>query len=215
MHYVAWIIAQGGLPYRDVFDMNLPAVYLIHAAVIAVGGRGDLAWRLFDLGWLAATCAVLWAYTRPLGRGAAAASVLLFALYHLSGGAWRVGQRDFLLCLFLLAGAHGVARSIERGGALRPLLWGGLALGPAVAIKPHAGLFWLMAAVLAGWGARRAGRPVIAVAIVLAAGLAPSGLVFAWLGWRGDLGPFLAVFTGYVIPLYGHVGRDSIRIAFD
>ena len=153
MHYIAWIIGQGGVPYRDVFDMNVPGVYLIHAAVIAVAGRGDLAWRLFDLGWLAATSALLWAYARPLGAGPAAGGALLFALYHLSGGAWRVGQRDFLLCLFLLAGAYGVARSIECGGALRPLVWGGLALGVGMTIKPHVGFFWL-----GRGGARRLGR---------------------------------------------------------
>src|SRR6185503_7550887 len=140
MHYIAWVIGQGGVPYRDVFDMNLPGVYVIHAAVIGLLGPGDLAWRLFDLGWLA-------------GTGA-----LLFALYHLSGGVWRVGQRDFLLCLFLLAGAYGVARSIERGGALGPLVWGGLAIGIGMTVKPHAGVFWLGAAALAAWGAWRGNR---------------------------------------------------------
>ena len=43
MHYVAWLIAQGLVPYRDAFDMNLPGVYLIHGAVLAVGGASDLA----------------------------------------------------------------------------------------------------------------------------------------------------------------------------
>ena len=42
MHYIAWVIAEGGIPYRDVFDMNLPGVYLIHAgswdAAISPGG---------------------------------------------------------------------------------------------------------------------------------------------------------------------------------
>src|SRR5262245_35568984 len=157
MHYIAWIIADGGVPYRDVFDMNLPGVYLLHGAIVAVGGRGDLAWRLFDLGWLAATMTVLCAFAWPVGRGPAAAGALLFGLYHLAGGAWRVGQRDFLLCLFLLAGALGVARSIERGGAPGGLVWTGLALGAGMALKPHAGLFWLASATLAGWGARPRG----------------------------------------------------------
>jgi len=233
MHYIAWVIAEGGVPYRDVFDMNLPGVYLLHAAIIAVGGRGDLAWRLFDLGWLAATMAVLWAYARPLGRGPAAAGTLLFGLYHLAGGAWRVGQRDFLLCLFLLAGALGVARSIEatraapvrqgtpvvavleRGGALPPLVWTGLALGAGLAIKPHAGVFWIAAGALAGWGARRRGlRPAVAaMAIVLGLGLVPSALVFTWLASRGGAGPFVDVFTGYVVPLYSRVGRVSLATA--
>ena len=216
MHYIAWIIARGGVPYRDVFDMNLPGIYLIHAAVVAVAGRSDLAWRLFDLGWLGATCAVLWAYARPLGGVPAAAGALLFALYHLSGGAWRVGQRDFLLCLFLLAGAYGAARSIERGGALGPLVWSGLVLGAGSTVKPHAGFFWLLAAVAAGWGSWRAGRSAVAAAAtVIGAGLAAPAIVFGWLAWRGGLESFVAVFGGYVLPLYGSVGRVALWTPFD
>ncbi len=210
MHYIAWIIGQGGVPYRDVFDMNLPGVYLLHAAILAVGGPGDLAWRLFDLGWLAATGTLLWAYARPAGDAAAAAGAVLFGLYHVSGGAWRTGQRDFLLCLFLLAGAYGVARSIERGGAAGPLVWGGLALGAGMTVKPHGGLFWLAGAALAAGGAWRAGKPPLAAAATLiAAGLAVPALVFGWLAWRGGLGALAAVFMGYVIPLYSHMGRAS------
>jgi Dolichyl-phosphate-mannose-protein mannosyltransferase len=216
MHYIAWVIGEGGVPYRDVFDMNLPGVYLIHGAVIGLLGGGDLAWRLFDLGWLAATGALLWAYARPLGAGPAWAGAVLFTLYHLSGGAWRVGQRDFLLCLFLLAGAYGVARSIERRGALGPLVWGGLALGIGMTVKPHAGVFWLGAAALVGWGAWRGGRsPLAAPGTVLAAALVAPALVFGWLGWRGGFGPFVAVFTGYVVPLYSHVGRVPLWQPFD
>ena len=211
MHYIAWLIAQGAVPYRDVFDMNLPGVYLIHWAVLSVGGAGDLAWRLFDLAWLAATCGLLFAHGRRLGdRGAAAASAVLFALYHLSGGAWRVGQRDFLLCLFLLGGAWGVARSLEQGGALRPLVWAGLALGAGMTVKPQAGLYWLGCAAAAAWGAWREQRSVAASAgAVLGAGLLVPALVFGWLGWRGGLGAFMAILTGYLLPLYSHVGRVS------
>jgi dolichyl-phosphate-mannose-protein mannosyltransferase len=216
LHYIAWLIARGAVPYRDAFDMNLPGVYLIHWAVLSIGGAGDLTWRLFDLAWLAATCGLLFAYCRSLGdRWAAAAAAVLFALYHLSGGAWRAGQRDFLLCLFLLAGAWGVARSLERGGALAPLVWAGLALGAGMTVKPQAGLYWLGCAATAAWGARREGRSVVAGAgAVLAAGLVAPALVFGWLEWRGGLGAFVAILTGYLLPLYSHVGRVSVWRAF-
>ena len=156
MHYVAWLIDQGGVPYRDAFDMNLPGVYLLHLAVLRVGGAGDLAWRLFDLAWLAAIGALLWAYCRPVSDAVAAgAGAALFGLYHLSGGAWRAGQRDFLLCLFLLAGAYGVARGLEQPDGRLALLAGGLTLGAGMTVKPHAGLFWLVRAGVAAAGARR------------------------------------------------------------
>src|SRR6185503_7005295 len=68
MHYIAWLIGQGAVPYRDAFDMNLPGVYLLHLAVLRVGGADDLSWRLFDLGWLALTCGVLVVYCRLVGH---------------------------------------------------------------------------------------------------------------------------------------------------
>jgi hypothetical protein len=195
MHYVAWIVSRGGVPYRDVFDMNMPGVYLIHWAVLALGGPGDRPWRLFDLGWLAATCALLFAYCRPMAGGVAAgAAAVLFALYHLSGGAWRAGQRDFLLCLFLIAGVYGVARSLETDGALAPLVAGGAALGAGATVKPTAVLLWGGCALAAMW-------------VVVPA------LVFGWLGARGGLGAFRDVFAGYVLPLYSRVGRVPLREA--
>ena len=207
MHYIAWLIGQGAVPYRDAFDMNLPGVYLLHLAVLRVGGAGDLAWRLFDLGWLAATCGLLVVFCHRISHGwAPVAGALLFALYHLSGGAWHAGQRDFLLCLFLLLGAWGVARGTEQGAA-GALFLGGLALGVGMTVKPHAALFWMLCAVIAArdrsW-AVSAGR---AAGLVIAAGLLAPGAVFVWLAWRGSLGPFLDIFTGYVVPLYSRVGR--------
>ncbi|MDP2626817.1 MAG: glycosyltransferase family 39 protein [Candidatus Rokubacteria bacterium] len=212
MHYIGWLVGQGATPYRDVFDMNMPGVYLLHWALVATVGSWDVVWRLLDLGWLALTCWLLAGYAAPLGgRPAAAAAGLLFALYHLAGGAWRVGQRDFILCAFLLAGAWGVARGWERRGALRPLLWSGLVLGAGMTLKPHAGLFWLGCAAAAAGAVMRAGRsPLVGAGAVLGAGLVVPAVVFGWLGWRGGLGPFLSVLTGYVLPLYGHVGRVSV-----
>jgi hypothetical protein len=207
MHYIAWLIGQGAVPYRDAFDMNLPGVYLLHMAALRMGGADDLSWRLFDLGWLAVTCAVLIAYGRRVGQGwGPVAGALLFALYHLSGGAWHAGQRDFLLCLFLLLGAWGVARGTEQRAA-GALMWGGLALGVAMTIKPHAALFWLLCAAIAArdraWSisAWRAG------ALVIGAGLLPPVAIATWLAWTGGLGPFVDIFTGYVVPLYGRLGR--------
>jgi len=209
MHYIAWLIANGGVPYRDAFDMNLPGAYLLQLAVLHWGGADDHTWRLFDLGWLAAICLLLVAYGRRISDGwAAIAGALLFALYHLSGGAWHAGQRDYLLCLFLLLGAWGVARGTEQGAA-GSLLWGGLALGVAMTVKPHATLYWLMCAVIAARDRSWALSPWRAAELVLAGGLAAPAAVFGWLAWRGGLRPFIDIFSGYVIPLYGRLARVS------
>jgi len=210
MHYVAWLIAQGAVPYRDVFDMNVPGVYLLHLGVIRMAGEGDRAWRLFDLGWLVLTAAALFGFSRRMGDAwSALAAALLFVLYHLSGGAWRAGQRDFLLTLFLVLAAWGAARVWETGGARVPAAWGGLAAGAGVMLKPQAALFWIACAAVAALGSRQSGT-IRALALWCAAGLAVPVLVMGWLAWRGGIGPFAAILTGYVLPLYSRVGRVSV-----
>ena len=210
MHYVAWLVAQGAVPYRDVFDMNVPGVYLLHLGVISALGEGDRAWRLFDLGWLILTAAALFGFARRMGDAwSGFAAALLFVLYHLSGGAWRVGQRDFLLALFLVLAAWGAARVWETGGARAPAVWGGLAAGAGIMLKPQAALFWIIGAAVVAIGSRHSSA-VRGLAVWFAAGLALPVIVLGWLAWRGGLGPFVSILTGYVLPLYSHVGRVSV-----
>ena len=210
MHYVAWLVSQGTVPYRDVFDMNVPGVYLLHLGVIRTLGEGDRAWRIFDLAWLGLTSAALFGFSRRMGDAwSGLGAALLFVLYHLSGGAWRAGQRDFLLVLFLVLAAWGAAQAWESGGAHVPLLWGGLAAGTGVMIKPQAALFWIACAAVAAWGARHAGA-LRALALWCAAGLVVPAAIMGWLAWRGGAEAFLTIATGYVLPLYSHVGRVSV-----
>jgi hypothetical protein len=211
MHYIAWLIGQGATPYRDVFDMNLPGVYLVHVGVLAIAGPGDLAWRIFDLGWLAGSGALLFIYCRPLGGTVGGlAAALLFALCHVAGGAWRAGQRDFLICAFLLAGSHALAGWWERGAPPRALAGAGAWLGGAMLLKPHVALFWMMGAALAALGAWRRGRSALAAAaVVTAAGLAPGAVVLGWLAGQGGLPAFASTLGGYVVPLYSQAGRVS------
>jgi hypothetical protein len=43
-HFIAGQFQMGA-----IFDINMPLIYFVHAAVIAIGGMGDGAWRAFDL----------------------------------------------------------------------------------------------------------------------------------------------------------------------
>src|SRR5947209_19304362 len=142
MHYVAWLITQGAVPYRDVFEMNLPGVHLVHLAVIKTLGEGSVAWRLFDLGWLAATAAALWGFCRRMGDDwSGLGAALLFILYHLAGGAWRAGQRDFLLALLLVLAAGRVARRWETAETVVPLVLGALTASAGMMMKPALTVF--------------------------------------------------------------------------
>jgi len=211
MHYIAWLIAHGAVPYRDTFDMNLPGAYLIHLVVLVIGGPGDQAWRVFERGWLAATALCAYRYCRPLaGRRGATLAALLFAIHHLGDGASVAGQRDFFLCLFLLAGAYAVARSTERGGATSPLLLAGLVAGFAVIVKPLAALFLVALASAAALGRCRTGRsPLAGAAAVAGAGLVAPLPIFGWLAWIGGLRDFFLILTRWTLPFYSQVGIRS------
>jgi hypothetical protein len=209
MHYVARRLADGAVPYRDVFDMNFPGVYLLHLLVIGTLGAGDLAWRLFDLLWLAAAAVAVAAFAWPWGPLAAGTAAGLFALYHLAGGAWQAGQRDFLLCPFLLAGALGVARWIEsrRRGALA---WGGLALGASLTLKPQTVVLVAALGTMVAVVAWRTGRGVTAALAPFAVGAAVAPLAVAgWLAAAGALPAWRAIVFDYLIPLYSRLGRTT------
>ena len=205
MHYIAWRISEGAVPYRDLFDMNFPGVYLFHLAVVATLGAGDAAWRAVDLGALALTASLVMALAAPWGRLAALGGALFFAAYHLAGGAWSTGQRDLLLCPSLLAGALGVARWAERG-SLTAVLGAGVALGIGLTIKPHAALFVAALTVFVLVHARRLAVPALAPAAALIGGslLAPAA-AFAWVASFGALGAWREVVFGYLVPLYSRL----------
>jgi dolichyl-phosphate-mannose-protein mannosyltransferase len=209
LHYVAWRISQGAVPYRDLFDMNFPGVYLLHLLVLKTLGAGDPAWRLFDLLWLGVTSLLIGALARPWGRLAAFGGALFFAAYHLGGGAWQAGQRDFLLCPFLLAGALGVVRWWERPGKWT-LLWAGLALGAGATIKPHATLFALALILLVLAAPPRDGGSRWLAPATLVGGIlvVPLGIV-CWLAAIGGLGAWREIVVDYLLPLYSRLGRPA------
>jgi hypothetical protein len=215
MHYIAWRISEGAVPYRDLFDMNFPGVYLLHLAALTLFGAGDVGWRAFDLAWLAGTSLAAAALAAPWGRLAAAGAGLLFAAYHLAAGAWQAGQRDFLLCPFLLLAALAVARWSERPGERASLAWGGLALGAGITVKPHAGLFAAALLVLIAVVARGGDRPSAPrlasapVGIFAAALVVPSLAVVAWLALMGALPAWYEIVARYLVPLYSRLGRPD------
>src|SRR5207249_6083860 len=109
---------------------------------------------------------------------------------HVGGGAWQVGQRDFLLCPFLLAAALGVAGWAERGDRT-PLVVGGLALGMGATIKPHVLILALALVLLLLLAPGRPRRERWTGAVIFAGVLTLVPLVVvAWLGANGALGPW-------------------------
>jgi hypothetical protein len=209
MHYIAWRIREGAVPYRDLFDMNFPGVYVAHLMLLVTLGPGDVAFRLFDLGALVLTGAGLLVALRGSGRWARLAASALFALYHLAGGPWLAGQRELLLCACLAWAAAGAMAATTASEAARIRWLGGaaLAIGIAIWIKPYAAV---LVAPLAGW-AWWAHRGHTRALGVVGAGVSLPGLAaLAWLASAGGLGAFLDITLHYLVPLYSRLGRNDL-----
>ena len=173
--------------------MNLPGVYLLHLAVItllgdaAISPGGSSTWPGSPppARCSAAYCAAAGRRVARLGAGA-----LLFApLSPERRGLARGAARFSALPLPARGRLRRGARS-RAGGARWPLSGAGSPLGAGMTVKPHAALFWLACAAVAGAGrAARRHAAARSPCCVLAAG-SPCPPRVRLARWRGGLGPF-------------------------
>lgn len=140
MLYVAYLMARFHyVPYRDVFDMNMPGAYLLYLFVGGVFGYGDLGFRLADLLYLVAILTVTWSFLRQLGTRVAWCATVVFGLAYLQAGPTMSLQREYLI-LLPLAVAVLAATSLRRARDWLRFAIVGLAFGMAATIKPHAAI---------------------------------------------------------------------------
>ena len=151
IHYVAFLIGRGWVPYRQLSDQQFPGAYLIEIAGMHIFGRGSLAWRMYDFTLLGIAAAAFFVVTRESGENASAVNnpvtlasgkwfpglfaACLFALIHGRDGLEQGGQRDFAMAVLLLT-----ATAFLFTGVRRRWIWAsaafGLLSGVAWSIKP-------------------------------------------------------------------------------
>lgn len=207
----------GDVLYRDCWDNKPPAVYLIDAGVVALGGQNPWAIWWFQLLWTtassAAICFVVWRAWR--NGWAAAFSTLLFIgtaltnFYYTSG---NLTENYLLLPLALTAGAllaglrSGRSRWMAVIGALtafavllKPTYFG---MGAAAALT--VGVFYF---IQRRWvqGLKQLG--VFMLGLILP--LALVGLIFWRLGALSDL--WFAVFQHNVGYVEAGLSRTTLR----
>ena len=216
LHYVAYLINEHGfVPYRDIFEVNMPGTYLFHIAIGRLFGYSDLASRMVDVAWLTATLTVTWFFMKPFGRVVASASCLLFGLIYLGAGPSTSLQRDAIAILpiataLLLATRRSPNHSVN---LIHFLL--GVLFALAALIKPHLAI-GLPAVIVyncihdsnGSKSVKTLIRPCIVGGLFALVGfLSTLAIPFLWL-WRiGALQPFWDIFSSYV-PLYLQMSGD-------
>jgi len=136
MLYITYLIDYFRcVPYKDVFDMNMPGAYYAYGFLGRVfSAYDDTGFRIADLACLSAILAVTWLWMRGFGRLVAWCGAVVFGLWYMGEGPMTSLQREFLILLPIAAAVYlAVARS-----GMRPAVRGflvGLLFGAAAIVK--------------------------------------------------------------------------------
>lgn len=222
LQYIAYLISeQGFVPYRDIFELNMPMTYLIHMAIGAISGYSDFAFQFMNICWLLAIFFVTWLIMRPMGQKVACAGCLLFGFIHLYGSSHASMGRDFIL---LLPIATAILLALQyRLNRFRSYVdfFIGICFGLVASIKPHFAIglpviiiyntlckidniksvsIWLLT--------KNCARGVVFASLGFACAFIPP---FLWLWHIGALEDFWKIYSSY-IPLYTKTSYDFANV---
>jgi len=208
LFYEAFLMrAEGRVPYRDIFDFQMPGSFAAYSALGLLSGFNDFRIRILDLLILSALLAITFFAMRGFGKTPALAAAILFGLKYLQGGPSMSLQREYLLLIFLALALYlGMRDSLTP----RQRITLGLLFGLAAVIKPHAavGLIPILLFDIADIRQRLKLTLLKAAATSIlpaAAGLLiPVIAMLAWLGFTGALTPFVSIAANYW-PLYSQI----------
>src|SRR6266545_2401583 len=198
---------ESRVPYRDIFDFQMPGSYAAYYTLGVFGGFDDFPIRILDLLLLTTLMVVTFSFMRRFGWMPALVASLLFGLKYLDSGPSMSLQREYLLLIFI-----SVAIWIALQNELTPWrrVWMGFFFGLAATIKPHAviGLIPLLLFDIANMVRSDSMTPLKAtrksVLPVLGGFLVPVIGAVAWVGFTGALNPFIDIVRNYW-PLYAHI----------
>jgi 4-amino-4-deoxy-L-arabinose transferase-like glycosyltransferase len=183
----AEVLAGGGLPYRDVWDVKPPGIFYLYWMSFALFGRSVLAPRLLDLIWMLGTAAAIWCLGRRLlSPWVGAAGALFFLVWYVAGNSfWNTTQPEGFACLPLVLGAIAVVNGDARSRAWVAFTCG-LLVAVAVLLKFTLGIFLALPIVAALLPSKhRVSRRLAGIgACILACCLVLSAVAFFF--WRAD-----------------------------
>lgn len=208
LFYEAFLMrAEGLIPYRDLFDFQMPGSFAAYYALGRLSGFNDFRIRILDLVILAVLLTITFFAARRFGKTPALTAALLFGLKYLQGGPSMSLQREYLLLVFI---AFAVWISMRDVLTLKHRATLGLLFGLAAVIKPHAaiGLIPILLFDITDLTKRLKltlfNAATISTLPAAAGFLIPISAMIAWLGFTGALTPFITIAVNYW-PLYSQI----------
>ena len=218
-------VANGGVPYRDVCENNLPGMLWLHLGIRSLLGWSSEALRGADLLVMCAVVALLARFSaRPVGADASRplVAVLLLAFYF-STSEWCHCQRDPWMLLPALGALALRFEQRERLAASRPVFLRaaleGALWGAAFWIKPYvivpAVAAWLWSTLLRS----RRGQSLADLGGLLVGGILVGAAGIAWLQATGGWPHFVETVFDWnrdylAVDVYEGASRLDVWIAF-
>ncbi len=205
MFYLAYLIDHFGfVPYRDVFDMNMPGTYFIYIIIERVFGYGDFGFRIADITILLFIFLMTWLTMKEFGHKVAWASCVLFGSLYLSAGSNGSLQRDYFVVFFLSAALFVLFTFPNMRVSVRSVFIG-LIGGFSLLVKPQSffvfPLFIIYLFVYTNTENERRGRFQTIVIPSLIGVFLPLFLTVWYLYYRDGLNNFIEIIENYW-PLY-------------
>jgi len=206
-HYDVFLMKHGKIPYRDIYDINMPGCYLLERWAIAVFGGGDLGWRVYEyvlLGLLTISGIVI---ARPYDWLAGLFGGVVFAVLHGVDGAAMAVERDEIVTVLLMCSFALICIAVRsRRAAL--MIGAGFVLCLAMLVKPTAAPFALLYVALLFAGLRSSDRDPRRYIMYGLVGLAAALAILASFLLPHALGPFLEL-QRRLIPYYSSIGHAN------
>ena len=157
MHYVNFLMAHGMAPYREIYDINLPGIYLIDGWQIHLFGPGDLAFRLYDFFLLGCLVGAMIAIALPGDWLGGLVAGTVFILFHAGDTSRGAGERDEIIAMLLMAGYALLFYAVRRRQSVL-VMPSALCVMFALCIKPLFAPFVLCLAIMAFYVLKKRGE---------------------------------------------------------
>ena len=189
---VADIVAGGGVPYCDAWEMKPPGIFYLFWASFALFGRSMASPRLLDLLWTLTTAVAIWHLgRRVLSPWAGVAGAFFFLVRYVAGITfWNTTQCEGFTSLPLTLAAIALVAAEQRRNHWLAAMCGAL-VALAMILKFTVGIFLLLpcVAVLAAQGDSARSRLARGASYLLGcvALLAALAGLMAWAGALNDM----------------------------
>ncbi|MBX6360603.1 MAG: hypothetical protein IRZ03_11055 [Acidobacterium ailaaui] len=144
LNYISYLLLNGKIIYRDVFDINLPGCYCLIMFSEKFLGISDTSFRIFDLILLIFSIFSIIMIFRRINLFISIFSALCFASIHLAGGPADLLERDYLLIPFIGFATYFFFKFLKNPeNSFFNLFMAGFLFSYAIIIKPFVSILAL------------------------------------------------------------------------